>query len=42
MSAPELIRAALPRIGGSGRVREPSRPRLAAARLSPAPDTKRP
>jgi len=38
-----LMGAQLPRIDDGGRVREPSRPRLAAApRLSPPPSTRRP
>jgi crossover junction endodeoxyribonuclease RuvC len=35
-----VMSASLPRIDGQGRVREPSRPRLAAARMSP-PSTRR-
>jgi hypothetical protein len=31
--------ASLPRIDGGGRVREPSRPRLAASRLAPPTGT---
>jgi crossover junction endodeoxyribonuclease RuvC len=37
-----VMGASLPRIDGGGRVREPSRPRLAASRLSPPPSTRRP
>ncbi|HET9796497.1 MAG TPA: crossover junction endodeoxyribonuclease RuvC [Gemmatimonadaceae bacterium] len=36
-----VMSASLPRIDGHGRVREPSRPRVAAARLSPPPTTRR-
>jgi len=37
-----VMGASLPRIDDGGRVREPSRPRLAASRLSPPPSTRRP
>jgi crossover junction endodeoxyribonuclease RuvC len=37
-----LMGASLPRLDGGGRVREPSRPRSAAALLSPPPSTRRP
>jgi crossover junction endodeoxyribonuclease RuvC len=36
-----VMSASLPRLDGHGRVREPSRPRLAAARLSTPPSTRR-
>jgi crossover junction endodeoxyribonuclease RuvC len=36
-----VMSANLPRVDGHGRVREPSRPRVAAARLSPPPNTHR-
>jgi hypothetical protein len=36
-----VMGASLPRIDGGGRVREPSRPKLAAARLAPPPSTRR-
>jgi len=37
-----LMGASLPRIDDGGRVREPSRPKLAAARLTSPPSTRRP
>jgi len=37
-----LMGASLPRLDGGGRVREPSRPKLAAARLAAPPSTHRP
>ena len=37
-----LMGASLPRLDDGGRVREPSRPKLAASRLSPPPSTRRP
>ena len=37
-----VMGAKLPRIDAGGRVREPSRPKLAASRLSPPPSTRRP
>ena len=37
-----VMGATLPRLDAGGRVREPSRPRLAASRLSPPPSARRP
>jgi crossover junction endodeoxyribonuclease RuvC len=37
-----LMGANLPRIGGTGRVREPSRPEIGRATMSPPPSTRRP